>query len=56
MPKTLGRQPKGTGEGPGGKCVCPKCGHIMSHVLGKPCYEVTCPKCGGEQKMIRKSF
>lgn len=36
----------GTGEGPGGNCVCPKCGYTQRHILGKPCNKIKCPKCG----------
>ena len=32
--------------GPGGSCVCPNCGHSEPHVVGQPCYQKTCPKCG----------
>ncbi|TEU17885.1 MAG: hypothetical protein E3J25_01645 [Anaerolineales bacterium] len=32
--------------GPGGDCVCPKCGHRAPHVVGQPCYQKKCPKCG----------
>ena len=32
--------------GPDGECVCPKCGHKVSHVRGQPCNQITCPKCG----------
>ncbi len=32
--------------GPGGFCICPKCGHREPHVAGQPCYEQVCPKCG----------
>jgi hypothetical protein len=32
--------------GPGGNCVCPKCGHEVVHTTGQPCYQVKCPKCG----------
>jgi hypothetical protein len=32
--------------GPGGSCVCPKCGHKVSHVAGQPCNQKACPKCG----------
>jgi hypothetical protein len=32
--------------GPGGSCVCPKCGHKEAHVAGQPCNQRTCPKCG----------
>ena len=37
--------------GPGGKCICPSCGHEVPHQAGTPCYEVKCPKCG--TKMTR---
>jgi predicted Fe-Mo cluster-binding NifX family protein len=32
--------------GPGGECVCPKCGEKAPHAAGRPCVQVTCPKCG----------
>lgn len=32
--------------GPGGSCVCPKCGQRMEHQAGVPCYDLKCPKCG----------
>jgi hypothetical protein len=32
--------------GPGGSCVCPSCGHKVSHVAGQPCNDRECPKCG----------
>jgi hypothetical protein len=32
--------------GPGGQCVCPKCGHKAPHVAGQPCQQMACPKCG----------
>ena len=32
--------------GPGGNCVCPSCGHTEPHVVGQPCNQKTCPKCG----------
>jgi hypothetical protein len=41
-----------TGAGPGGECVCPKCGTTASHEVGIPCYFKNCPKCG--TKMVRK--
>ena len=31
--------------GPGGTCVCPKCGAKASHQTGVPCYQQKCPKC-----------
>ena len=45
MADTLGRQSGGTGEGPGGDCICPKCETKVTHKLGVPCYQMKCPKC-----------
>ncbi len=39
--------------GPGGSCVCPRCGYSTSHAIGTPCYQQTCPKCGS--RMTRGS-
>jgi len=39
--------------GPGGSCVCPSCGYSTSHVIGSPCYQQVCPKCGS--RMTRAS-
>lgn len=39
------------GAGPGGNCLCPKCGHQAPHQTGQPCYNLRCPKCG--TKMVR---
>ena len=25
--------------GPGGQCICTRCGHKVKHQIGKPCYE-----------------
>ncbi len=36
----------GWAAGPGGYCVCPKCGHREEHVRTQPCTMRTCPKCG----------
>jgi len=36
----------GFGAGPGGNCVCPKCGKKVPHQQGAPCYQVRCPNCG----------
>ena len=41
----------GTAAGPGGECVCPKCGHREPHDVGQPCTERKCPACGAQ--MIR---
>lgn len=42
----------GTGEGPGGTCVCPKCKYTESHDKADPCNKKKCPKCGAT--MTRK--
>ncbi|MFH0921829.1 MAG: cation diffusion facilitator family transporter [Fibrobacterota bacterium] len=31
--------------GPGGYCVCPKCGYQVPHKRGVPCPTLVCPKC-----------
>ncbi len=36
----------GRGLGPGGECVCPKCGERQPHERGNPCFDMKCPKCG----------
>jgi len=33
------------GQGPGGWCVCPKCGYKVEHQRGTPCASIQCPKC-----------
>jgi predicted DNA-binding protein (UPF0251 family) len=38
--------------GPGGTCVCSKCGHEATHQVGVPCMQQKCPKCGSP--MVRK--
>lgn len=40
------------GAGPGGNCVCPKCGAKSPHTQANPCYNLSCPKCG--TKMVRE--
>ncbi len=39
-------------SGPGGNCICPKCGHKEPHVAGQRCLDRACPKCG--TKMTRE--
>lgn len=39
------------GAGPGGVCICPNCKLSVSHKVGVPCYNMSCPKCGA--KMVR---
>ena len=58
MPRGDGTGPPGDAErgrgrmggpfaaGPGGNCLCPNCGHKVSHDAGQPCNQKTCPKCG----------
>ena len=36
----------GFAAGPGGSCVCPKCGKTLPHQRGVPCLQITCPDCG----------
>jgi len=37
--------------GPGGNCICPNCGHKEPHIVGQPCNQKICQKCG--TRMIR---
>jgi hypothetical protein len=32
--------------GPGGNCICPNCGYKEPHVVGQPCNQKICQKCG----------
>jgi len=34
-----------SGSGPGGYCVCPKCGNRTPHQRGVPCVQQECPTC-----------
>jgi hypothetical protein len=40
------------GSGPGGNCVCPKCGKKVPHVAGQRCLDQVCPDCG--TRMVRE--
>jgi len=44
-----GRQGRGRmggfAAGPGGNCVCPKCGYKEPQIIGQPCMNKKCPKC-----------
>lgn len=42
----MGRGGGPRAAGPGGLCVCPKCGHAEPHETGVQCFERMCPKCG----------
>lgn len=48
MRKGAGRSGMGGSKqgGPGGNCICPKCGEKVVHQQGVPCYSIKCPKCG----------
>jgi len=48
----LGRMGGRFAAGPGGTCVCPKCGHEEPQTRGRPCMNKKCPKCGS--RMTRK--
>ena len=39
--------------GPGGNCICPKCGATAPHQQGTPCTSMSCPSCGAV--MTRKA-
>jgi len=43
----------GFSEGPGGECVCPKCGETKIHKVDTPCHKEKCPKCGEDMTRRR---
>jgi len=50
-----GRGRKGGGAlGPGGYCVCAKCGEKVKHQRGVKCTDIKCPKCG--HAMVREEL
>jgi len=58
----MGKNPGGRGRGrnsggafgPGGMCVCAKCGMKVPHQQGTSCTALKCPDCG--QTMIREEL
>lgn len=40
-------------SGPGGNCICPKCGEKVAHTTGQACYLQKCSKCS--EAMIREA-
>jgi len=36
----------GSGQGPGGMCVCPNCGMSVAHTRDQPCMKIRCQNCG----------
>jgi len=45
---------KGGAFGPGGYCVCAKCGEKVPHQQGVKCTTIKCPNCG--QTMVREEL
>ena len=45
---------RGGAFGPGGYCVCAKCGEKLPHERGVKCTNLKCPKCG--HTMIREEL
>jgi len=45
---------KGGAYGPGGFCICAKCGHKIPHRQGLKCTEIKCPECG--HTMVREEL
>lgn len=45
---------KGGAFGPGGFCVCTKCGEKVPHQKGTKCTSIKCPKCN--HVMIREEL
>jgi cation diffusion facilitator family transporter len=44
--KFKGQIKEASGRGPGGWCVCPKCGYKTAHQAGVSCSTLKCPNCG----------
>lgn len=45
---------KGGSMGPGGYCMCAKCGEKIPHTQGVKCTTLKCPKCG--HTMVREEL
>ena len=45
---------RGAALGPGGFCVCAKCGEKVPHEQGVKCTTLKCPKCG--HTMVRNEL
>lgn len=45
---------KGGSFGPGGFCICAKCGEKIPHRQGIKCTTLKCPKCG--KTMVREEL
>ena len=49
-----GGRNKGGAFGPGGYCVCMKCGEKIPHKRGVKCTKLRCPKC--DKPMVREEL
>jgi DNA-directed RNA polymerase subunit RPC12/RpoP len=45
---------KGGALGPGGYCICAKCGKKVAHQRGVKCTTLKCPQCG--HTLVRKEL
>lgn len=49
-----GGRNRGGSFGPGGQCVCAKCGESIPHQRGTKCTTIKCPECG--HTMVREEL